>query len=222
MRSSHSVVLLGATGAVGSNVLATLIQMPEVSRITVLARRAADGALPAKVDWHVVDVMDAGSYSALLPQHDAAICTLGVGQPSKVSREEFARVDHEAVLSFAKACKLAGVEHFSLLGSVAANPASGNFYLKSKGQLREAVSALGFQRFSAFQPSMLITQTNRYDLMQAVVLAVWPVLSHLLVGPLAKYRGISVEYLGAAMAKNILRPGGGTEILHWREFSVLA
>ena len=99
------VIVIGATGAVGSHVLATLVAMPQVAQVTCLARRKPEGELPGKVDWRVVDVLQPESYAAYLAGHHAAICTLGVGEPSKVSREEFTKVDHDAVLAFARACK---------------------------------------------------------------------------------------------------------------------
>lgn len=221
MLKSLNVIFLGATGAVGGEALRALEDMPEIAKITVLARRPSEGPRHAKTSWHMVDVLADASYAYLLPAHDIAICTLGVGQPSKVSREEFRKVDFEAVLAFATACKAAGVEHFELLGAVASNAASGNFYLKSKGDLRDAISALGFRRFSAFQPSMLLTKTNRYGVMQGITLAIWPLLNPLLIGPLRKYRGIKVETLGRSMARNLISKGSGTEILHWPEFSAI-
>jgi uncharacterized protein YbjT (DUF2867 family) len=210
-----SVVILGATGAVGANALAALTANPNVKTITVLARRAVDEPQPAKVQWHIVDVVNPHSYKHLLANHHAALCTFGVGEPSKASREEFQRIDYDAVLAFAQSCKTAGVKHFELLGAVAANPKSSNFYLASKGKLRDAITALSFPRVSIFQPSMLITKTNRYGIMQAVLLAVWPLLSFLLIGSLKKYKGVTVERLGKAMADNLFKQGNGTEILHW-------
>jgi uncharacterized protein YbjT (DUF2867 family) len=196
--------------------------LAEVEEVTALVRRPLGVADQRKLREQVVDVTTHSSYAAFLQGHDAAICTLGVGQPSKVSREEFTRIDHDAVLAFARACKLAGVKHFSLLGSVAADAGASNFYLKSKGALRDAIAALGFEHFSVFQPSMLMTPQNRYGFSQAMLLAVWPVVSTLMIGPLAKYRGVRVEQLGAAMARNLLTAGKGVEILHWPEFQRLA
>jgi uncharacterized protein YbjT (DUF2867 family) len=212
-----NVVLLGATGAVGQEVLKQLQAMPRVSGITVLTRRKLEGAVSRKVTQHIVDVLDAQTYLSFLDSHHVAICTLGVGQPTKVSREEFRKVDSDAALNFATACKEAGVEHFELLGSVAADPASKSFYLQSKGALREAIRALAFKRFSIFQPSMILTPTNRYGFDQALMLVTWPIISHALIGGLNKYRGIRVETLGAAMAKNVDLPTEGFEVLHWRE-----
>jgi uncharacterized protein YbjT (DUF2867 family) len=219
---SLNIVILGATGAVGGEVLKTLLTMPEVARITVLARRNLDGPLSPKITQHIVDVFDPASYALHLNNHDVAICTFGVGQPTKVSTDEFVRVDKNAVLDFAKACRAAGVRHFELLSSVASNAGSRNFYLKTKGELRDAIADLKFARFSTFQPSMILTPTNRYGLNQAIALAVWPVISHALLGPLQKYRGIKVEALGVAIAKNIVTTGQGSEILHYQEISTLS
>jgi hypothetical protein len=75
--------------------------------------------------------------------------------------------------------------------------------------------ALGFARLSLFHPSMILTPRNRYGLSQAIILMVWPLLTPLLVGPLRKYRGVRVVDLGAAMARNLVRPGQGEEVLDW-------
>jgi uncharacterized protein YbjT (DUF2867 family) len=216
----NRVVFLGASGAVGGESLKALLRLPEIGQIDLLLRRSL--ATPSKASEHIVDVLSPASYQDVLPHHDIAICTLGVGQPSKTPRAEFTRVDKQAVLDFARACKAAGVRHFSLLGSVDANPQSRSFYLRSKGELRDAIAALGFERFSVFQPSMILTPHNRYGVLQGVMLALWPWLKPLLFGGLAKYRGIEVDTLGTAMARNVLRPGEGLEVFHWEDITQLA
>jgi uncharacterized protein YbjT (DUF2867 family) len=217
-----SIVLLGASGAVGGEVLKTLLTMPEVSRIAVFTRRSLDGPLNSKITQHVVDVLNPASYQAHLKNHDIAICTLGVGQPTKASQEEFTRIDKQAVLDFANACKTAGMQHFSLLGAIAADAKSRSFYLRSKGELRDAIAAMGFERFSVFQPAMILTSQNRYGFSQAVMLALWPIVSPLMIGSLNKFRGNRVEDLGRAMAQNTVNPGKGLEVLHWADIEKLA
>jgi uncharacterized protein YbjT (DUF2867 family) len=222
MASAHrlKVIILGASGAVGGEVLKCLLQMPDIDLIDLLLRRN----LPtlSKAREHIVDVLNPATYTQLLPHHDIAICTLGVGQPTKASQEEFTRIDKQAVLDFARACKAAGVKHFTLLGAIAADAESRSFYLRSKGELRDAIAATGFERFTVFQPAMILTPQNRYGFSQAVMLALWPIVSPLLIGSLNKFRGNRVEDLGRAMAQNILKPGRGTEVLHWAEIENLS
>jgi uncharacterized protein YbjT (DUF2867 family) len=222
MSKSFNILLLGATGAVGGEVLKTLLAMPDISRITVLVRRPLPTPLNAKITQYIVDVFDPASYAAHLVNHNIAICTFGVGQPTKVSKDEFIRVDKMAVLDFAKACRAADVKHFELLGSVAADATSRSFYLKTKGELRDAIAALNFERFSTFQPSVILTPANRYGMNQAIMLAVWPVISRALLGSLQKYRGIRVDHLGKAIAVNIQRQRVGQEVLHWPVIRSLA
>ena len=126
------------------------------------------------------------------------------------------------MIAFAKICKQSGVRHVELLGAVGADSKSRAFYLRVKGELEEALVALNFERLSLFQPSMLLTPTNRYGIQQALTLAFWPGLSRVLIGPTRKYRGIRIEALGAAMANNLATAGQGVETLHWDQFTALA
>jgi uncharacterized protein YbjT (DUF2867 family) len=218
--SPHRVVLLGATGAVGRHVLALALRSPAFETVTTLGRRPVevkdDEARAGKLAQHVVDLEQPDSYRALIPGHTAAICTLGIGQPTKSTREELWRVEIDYVIGFAAACRDAGVRHFSLMTSVGSDARSRSYYLRLKGTQEDRVAALGFERTSLFRPSMLITPQNRYGASQALVLAVWPRIDWLFVGPLRRFRGIRVADLGRAIALNVVGdPPRGVEILEW-------
>src|SRR5690606_35209898 len=113
-----------------------------------------------------------------------AVCTLGVGQPSKVSREALWKTDVELVVGFATACREQGVAGFSLLTAVGADARSKVEYLKVKGTVEDRVVALQFPRTSLFRPSMLLTPENRYGASQGILLALWPRIHWLLAGRL--------------------------------------
>ena len=217
----RSIVMIGATGAVGGEVVKNLKTHPQLNRLTLLGRRKIPN-LPDVIDQPIIDVTTPTSYQEFLAGHDTAICTLGVGQPSKVSKEDFLKIDKTAVLDFATACKKAGVQHFELLSSVGISADSSSFFLRSKGELVEELKALQFERLSIFQPSMILTPTNRYGFGQAVTLAVWPLLKPVLFGGLKKYRGVRVEDLGKAIALNIFEKGEGVEVLTWKNFQELS
>jgi uncharacterized protein YbjT (DUF2867 family) len=213
--------MLGATGAVGGEALKAILADQRAEKITLLGRRDISGMPTGRVTQHKVDVFDPESYANLVGGHQAAVCTLGVGQPSKVSKEQFERIDKLAVIDFAKACKAAGVQHFELLASVGINPKSSTFYLRIKGELVEALKELDFERLSIFKPSMILTPTNRYGFVQGMTLALWPKLDRLLFGGAKQYKGVKVEDLGNALAKNLFSDGSGYEELTWDEFQVL-
>lgn len=217
--AGQKAILLGSTGAVGGHVLAELLRSPVFTAVTTVGRRPAEVPdPPAKLAQHVVNLEEPASYQPLLAGHDAALCTLGVGQPSKFPREEVRKIEVDYVMGFARVCRSEGVKHFSLMTSVGADPKSRIEYIEMKGSLEEQVKALQFQRTSFFQPSMILTPQNRYGVTQALTLAIWPKINWALVGGLRRLRGIKVEDLGRAMALNAARAGEGVERFTWDGF----
>lgn len=165
------VVMLGASGAVGHEVVESLCARSAVAKLTLLNWRPLSDVSGGVFDQHVVDVMNPPTYKHLLRGHQCAICTLGVGQPSAVSDAEFVRVDKDAVIGSARACNEAGIAHFELLSSIGADARSRLLYLRTKGNLCDALVALSFERLSLFHQSMILTPTNRYGIVRGLTLA---------------------------------------------------
>jgi len=221
MKEYYSIVMIGATGAVGGEAAKVLSEMPQIERLTLLGRRENENLKGSSITQHVIDLFDPSSYQELLTGHDIAICTLGVGQPSKMSKEDFVRIDRDVFLNFASSCKKEGIQHFELLSSVGVNSKSASFYLRTKGELENGLRELNFNRLSLFHPSMILTPENRYGLSQKLTLMTWPFVSKLFVGNLRKFRGIPVDILGASIAKNTTAEKSGVEILEWSDFNKL-
>jgi uncharacterized protein YbjT (DUF2867 family) len=221
MTFKHSIVFLGATGAVGTVALNALLEQKEISRIVLLGRKTNPVSASFAIDQHIIDIFHPSSYLPFIHDVETAICTLGVGEPSKVNKDEFIKTDKTAVLNFAKACKEKGVKHFQLLSSIGINSKSSVFYLRTKGELVDDLIKLNFERLSIFQPSLIITPENRYGFTQAVVLKVWPKLNFLLVGRWRKYRGIKIDMLGKAIANNIKKKGEKVECLEYDQIRTL-
>lgn len=216
----YKVVMIGATGAVGGEVLKTLLSMQSVENVTLLTRRAVEGVNDPRLSQHFVDLDDPLSYVSFLKGHTTAISTLGIGEPSSVSRDVYEKTDKDLVLKFAGHCKDADIQHFSALVSVGADSKSASYYLRIKGELEDGLAALGFERLSLFHPSMILTPSNRYGITQAITLKVWPLLKPVLLGPLRKLRGIKVGDLGSAVARNLKHPTNSPiETLEWDDFS---
>ena len=218
---SKSIVFMGASGAVGSAALENILSFSGINKLLLLGRRKPNVADNRNLDQQIIDIADSTTYKGYINDFDTAICTLGVGEPSKISKDDFVKIDKTAVLDFAIVCKTNGVKHFQLLSSVGVSTSSRSFFLRTKGELIEALEELNFDRLSIFQPSMILTPTNRYGFSQAIVLKVWPMLDFMLQGKAQKYRGIKVDELGKAIANNILTTGAGTEYLQYDQFKSL-
>jgi uncharacterized protein YbjT (DUF2867 family) len=197
------------------------------SGVTALVRRRTDlfeqAAGRAKLTEHIVEMGEAAKLeqhtASLAPDHDAAFCTMGIGQPSRAPKEEFWRVDVELAGAFARGCRTAAIPHISLLSSVGADAGSRTYYLKVKGRAERAVTELDFPRVSIFQPSLLVTREIRYGLQDQITQAVFPWIAPLLP---SRFHQITVEELGRAMRINAERPSDRrVEILRYRDFVAL-
>ena len=219
MTQLPKIVFMGATGAVGSAAFQQLLTHHRVEKLLTLGRRAVEiSDPPTYLKQELIDIHQPESYATFIVDHDVAICTLGVGEPSKISKEKFVAIDKTAVLHFARVCKDSGVRQFHLLSSVGANSSSWNYYLRTKGELNDALVALHFDRLCIYQPSMIMTPHNRYGWTQGLALKIWPRLEVVLRRGLRKYRGIKVEALGKAIANNVFVERRGVEYLHYDDF----
>jgi len=101
-----------------------------------------------------VDFSDPGSFAALEGPTVALSC-LGTTIKKAGSREAFRAVDHDAVLTFARAARGKGAHVFVHVSSLGANPRSRQFYSAVKGQIEAALGEVGFESLYALRPSIL-------------------------------------------------------------------
>ncbi len=196
----YKAIVIGGSGAVGSNVLNQLFNSESCESVIFLGRKNLDltkfSGNTSKCKQEIVDFDNLAANQSLFQGIDTAFCTLGVGQPSKVSKEEFWKIDVEYASSFSKLCAESSVRYFSLLSAVDANPDSKVHYLKAKGILQERIIHSGFKGVYLFQPSLLVTNEDRYGIVQKLTQLTFPLISPLLP---ARYHQIHVKDLGYAM-----------------------
>lgn len=179
------ILLAGATGLVGSRVLALLPDAVPVGR------RATGRAGEIVADFAALPS---------LPAADLGICALGTTIRIAGSQAAFRAVDYDAVLAFARASQAAGVRHFLVVTAVGADPSSSVFYSRVKGEVERDLSALGFARLDIIQPGLILGPRADRRPVEAFFQAVMPVLNPLLVGGLAHYGGVSADVVARAIA----------------------
>lgn len=165
--TAKSVLLLGATGLVGSECLKLLASDPTFERIVVLTRRPLPAPPSPRIECHQVNFDGPSSFAAYL-NVDAVICALGTTIKKAGSQEAFRKVDYEYPLMFAKLAREAGASHFLLVTSMGPDAKSRNFYLRVKGELEDAVAALGYPSLSIFRPSLLLGPRNEFRFVELI------------------------------------------------------
>jgi uncharacterized protein YbjT (DUF2867 family) len=148
---TRTVLIAGATGLVGRELLAGLLADDSVAAVHSLGRRELPLSHP-KLTQHRVDFSKA---LPALPRVGEAFIALGTTIKVAGSREAFRAVDHDAVLAVANAAKAAGATRLGLVSAMGADKRSAIFYNRVKGETEEALAALGFDTLVIARPSFL-------------------------------------------------------------------
>lgn len=211
------VLVAGATGLVGRELMRQLLANTPPPRLRALVRRAPQAA-DERVQWQTVDFTQ---LPALSPASEA-YCCLGTTIRQAGSQAAFKAVDLDAVLAFARAAQAAGARRFAVVSALGANPRSPNFYSRVKGEVEAAIAGLGFDSVVIARPSLL--SGDRASLGQAdrsgEKLALW------LSGPIAALLPKRVRPIGAAtvargMIAALRQPQPGVRIVESGELQQL-
>jgi uncharacterized protein YbjT (DUF2867 family) len=200
-------LLAGATGLVGSRVLALLPDAVPVGR------RATGRAGEIVADFAALPP---------LPPAEVAICALGTTIRVAGSQAAFQAVDYDAVLAFARAAQTAGVSRLIVVTAVGADPGSSVFYSRVKGEVENGLTSLGFARLDIIQPGLILGPRAERRPVEAFFQAAMPVLNPLLVGGLASYGGVDADTVAAAIAALADRVVAGRFIHQNRALAALA
>ncbi len=150
-----TLLIAGATGLVGKEVLAVALADAAITRVIAPTRRALE--VHPKLDNPIVDFEQLPSFVA-----DAVVCTLGTTRKQAGSDAAFRRVDFDYVLAIAKAGRAGGATTFVLTSSVGANAGSSFLYLRTKGEVEAAIAELGYVSYTVVRPAGLVgDRTNR-------------------------------------------------------------
>ena len=115
------------------------------------------------------------------PQCDHFYLCLGTTIKTAGSRDAFRAVDFEYSLAVAKKAIQAGATGISLVSSVGADASSKNFYLKTKGQLDEAIKSLGFSSINIYRPGILMGDRPESRLLEGLGKIVFQVIDRLAI-----------------------------------------
>jgi uncharacterized protein YbjT (DUF2867 family) len=201
-------LMIGATGLVGSHLLSQLLADDRFGKIIAFGRRPLETA-HAKLEARVIDFSATESWSSMV-QGDVAFSSLGTTIKLAKTQEAQRKVDYEYQLAFARAAAKNGVATYVLCSAASANPESGRFYSRIKGELDRDVQTLGFERVRIMRPSLLAGDRNQARTGEKIGSAVLGALNAVGIG--RKYREIQGDVVAKAMINAALDPEKGTRI----------
>ena len=203
-------LVIGATGAVGKDLVDQLIADGLFDSVAVFVRREVE--FPSdKVTVHVVDFDHPETWTDKLCG-DVLFSCMGTTIKAAGSQDAQWKVDYTNQLDAAKAARVHGVPMYVLVSSIGANPKSMVFYTRMKGALEETVMELGFEGCFILRPTSLIRKgSDRLGEKAGVV-----ILRALnAIGILRSLAPMPTEAVAAAMIRLAKSGRKGTEIIRF-------
>jgi uncharacterized protein YbjT (DUF2867 family) len=191
------ILLAGASGFVGGLALTELLEAPDVGRVFAVTRRPLGREHPRLAN-RIVQFEQMESQLQGLTCH-AALCSLGTTIRQAGSQSAFRQADVDAVLAFARTAKAARAQRFVVVSAVAANSASKNFYVRTKGEMEEALQGLEFASLDILQPSLLLGWRAEIRPLELFATVFVPLVNPLLRGKHEPLRAIAARTVAAAM-----------------------
>jgi uncharacterized protein YbjT (DUF2867 family) len=192
-----AVLLAGATGLVGRLALDILLDAPDIGRVFAVTRRPLGREHPRLANRIVQFEQIESQLKNTTCQ--VALCTLGTTIRQAGSEQAFRKVDVDTVLAFARAAKAAQVQRFVVVSSVGADPKSKNFYLRTKGEMEQALIGVGFPNLDILQPSVLLGWRAEIRPLELVATLFLPLVNPFLRGKREPFRAIPARTVAAAM-----------------------
>jgi len=147
---------------------------------------------------HVVDLERLEEHASLVAADDV-FCCLGTTRKQAGSPERFRQIDFGIPEALGRAAAERGTGQFLLVSSVGASPRAGSLYLRTKGELEEALAGLRFRALHVFRPSFLVGERQEKRPGERAGIAVAKGVAWAMVGGLKRYRPVKAEVVARAM-----------------------
>lgn len=191
-----NAIVIGATGATGTQLVQQLLEHQNYQSVTVLTRRSLS-IDSSKLIEHLVDFSKPKQWQDLVVG-DELFSALGTTLKKAGSKAAQYEVDVTYQLNVARAAANNRVAKLILISSPNAKARARNFYLRIKGELDEQVRKLDFQHCILIKPSLIVGE--RADSRPAEQLAASVLKSSCSWLPwLHSYRPITAAQLATAM-----------------------
>ena len=196
----NTAIIIGATGAVGKEILKEILENDFYNKIYILGRelirKLPEGEILTKI---VVDFENLNFDTRILEDADV-FASLGTTLKIAGSKENQRKIDVDYTVNFAKLCE-GKVRSFNVVSAIGANSNSKNFYNSLKGELEDKLKELNLGVLRIFQPSLLISRRDDNRFLEEIFMKVAPIFQFVLKGKTKKYSPIEASLLGKVIVR---------------------
>ena len=146
----RTVLLAGASGLVGQEILHLLLADSTCTAVHTVGRRVMELSSP-KLTQHLSDLRALPA----LPQLTEAYIALGTTIRVAGSQAAFRAVDFDAFVAVARAARSSGATKLGVVSAMGADARSAVFYSRVKGEMEQALQTLGFDVLVFARPALI-------------------------------------------------------------------
>ena len=196
----NTAVIIGATGAVGKEILKEILGSEYYERIYVLGRNSII-SLPDKerLTKIIIDFENINFDTSILENADV-FSSLGTTIKIAGSKENQRKIDVDYTVNFAKLCE-GKIRSFNVVSAMGANSKSKNFYNSLKGELEDKLKEMNLGTLRIFQPSLLISKRDDKRFLEELFIKISSLFQILLKGKMKKYSPIEASLLGKVIVR---------------------
>lgn len=200
------LLIIGATGLVGREMVRQADARPDVSRIVALVRRDPGARPSPKVLYRVVDfaALDEGLDDAFAA--DAVLCAMGTTARQTPDPVAYRQIEVEIPLAVARRAQAAGATRFGLVSAVGASRTSRSTYLRQKADLEHELEQMGWDRLVIARPSVLRGERDEFRPSERLGLLVGGLLP-------SAYKPVDAAQVAAGVLRAVMLGGGGVAML---------
>ena len=196
----NTAIIIGATGAVGREIINEILSGEYYYRIYILGRSSIS-KLPddSRVEKIIIDFENLNFDTRILEEADV-FASLGTTLKIAGSKENQRKIDVDYTINFAKICE-GKVRSFNVVSAIGANSNSKNFYNSLKGELEDKLKELNLGVLRIFQPSLLISRRDDNRFLEEIFMKIAPIFQFVLKGKTKKYSPIEASLLGKVIVR---------------------
>jgi uncharacterized protein YbjT (DUF2867 family) len=206
------IAIIGATGLVGSQLVDKLVQDSEITKLTLVGRRLKEYE-SSKINQVVLKPFDSEKIEELNLKADIFVCCLGTTIKVAGSKENFKKVDHDYVISFAKLAEKQEAKGFFVVSALGANSDSKLFYNAVKGQMENTVLSKEIESINILRPSLLIGDRDEFRLAEKVGITLYRFIGSKFPKGISSKLGTEVSDLVNYMVESLKNISPGKHII---------
>lgn len=161
-----TAAVFGCTGAVGSQILATLLAKDAFSSIKTVSRRLPSAQSPKLQALEEGDISKwGGMISSLSPKPSVVFNAVGTTKAEAGGIQGQWEIDHDLCIENAKAAKKAGVKTYVFISSAGTRGFLSVYvpYSKMKVGVEDAIKELDFEHAIILRPGMVLGREKAKD-----------------------------------------------------------